>query len=133
MNFFCPGKFELNRNKVGINSFIHFDIYSFWYLLILIFLYLYFCNIPSGMLENFRVAEDMPIESDIVVGALDKVNTHTYVHTDVHTCLYTNTRTCTHVHTYKHMYIHICAYAHIRTDKCTLSNPHINVPTNKSY
>ena len=26
-----------------------------------------------GMLENFRVAEDMPIESDIVVGALDKV------------------------------------------------------------
>ena len=25
------------------------------------------------MLENFRVAEDMPIESDIVVGALDKV------------------------------------------------------------
>jgi preprotein translocase subunit SecA len=27
----------------------------------------------SGMLENFRVAEDMPIESDIVVTALDKV------------------------------------------------------------
>ena len=25
------------------------------------------------MLENFRVAEDMPIESDIVVTALDKV------------------------------------------------------------
>ena len=94
---------------------------------------MYFCNIPSGMLENFRVAEDMPIESDIVVGALDKVNKQTYVHTDVHTCLYTNTRTCTPVHTYKHMYIHTCAYADIRTDKCTLSNPHINVPTNKSY
>ena len=28
------------------------------------------------MLENFRVAEDMPIESDIVVTALDKVRTH---------------------------------------------------------
>ena len=27
----------------------------------------------SGLLENFRVAEDMPIESDLVVQALDKV------------------------------------------------------------
>jgi len=25
------------------------------------------------MLEQFRVAEDMPIESDLVMGALDKV------------------------------------------------------------
>ena len=46
----------------------------------MIFLYSSFLNFLSflyffilGMLENFRVAEDMPIESDIVVTALDKV------------------------------------------------------------
>ena len=27
----------------------------------------------TGILENFRVAEDMPIESDLVTQALDKV------------------------------------------------------------
>lgn len=27
----------------------------------------------KGMLENFRVAEDMPIESELVTQALDKV------------------------------------------------------------
>lgn len=27
----------------------------------------------SGLLENFRVAEDMPIESELVMQALDKV------------------------------------------------------------
>ena len=29
----------------------------------------------TGILENFRVAEDMPIESDLVTQALDKVPT----------------------------------------------------------
>lgn len=28
----------------------------------------------TGILENFRVAEDMPIESDLVTQALDKVS-----------------------------------------------------------
>ena len=27
----------------------------------------------AGMMESFRVAEDMPIESDLVVQALDKI------------------------------------------------------------
>ena len=27
----------------------------------------------TGMMENFRVSEDMPIESDLVVQALDKI------------------------------------------------------------
>jgi len=29
----------------------------------------------AGLLENFRVADDMPIESDLVAQALDKVPT----------------------------------------------------------
>ena len=48
------------------------------------------------MLENFRVAEDMPIESDIVVGALDKVNTHTNIRT--------HRRTYVLIHKYTYMY-----------------------------
>jgi hypothetical protein len=28
----------------------------------------------AGLLENFRVADDMPIESDLVAQALDKVH-----------------------------------------------------------
>ena len=51
-------------------TFIHSNLFDFLSYSIFhsIFYYL-------GMLENFRVAEDMPIESDIVVTALDKVST----------------------------------------------------------
>jgi preprotein translocase subunit SecA len=31
--------------------------------------------VTKGILEQFRVAEDMPIESELVVNALDKVQT----------------------------------------------------------
>jgi preprotein translocase subunit SecA len=30
----------------------------------------------SGMMDSFRVAEDMPIESELVTQALDKVNNY---------------------------------------------------------
>ncbi len=51
----------------------------------------------SGMLESFRVADDMPIESDLVVQALDKVQIQVEV---IHSLTHSLTHLLTHSLTY---------------------------------